>query len=143
MGYKWIYEKIGGNTQVVIKSGKDIQHLAELDKKLWAVLACPVSGLEFSEETLNLLDSDKNGRVRVPEILSVVDYIKKYFAKPEIIIITFMACQIPYIVMIAGFSFNIVFSFKFKVIEAVNDKTREIIAFHGSVYYNHIFTCPR
>ena len=33
----WKFANIGGNTRVVITNGKDIQHLAELDEKLWAV----------------------------------------------------------------------------------------------------------
>ena len=83
--HSWKFVQNGGLIQAQISTIDDILNLDKLDPKFWTALACPVSGLEFSEETLNLLDSDKNGRVRVPEILSVVDYIKKYFAKPEII----------------------------------------------------------
>lgn len=84
-GHSWKFVQNGGLIQAQIATIEDVLNLDKLDPKFWTALACPVSGLEFSEETLNLLDSDKNGRVRVPEILSVVDYIKKYFAKPEII----------------------------------------------------------
>ncbi len=75
----------GGLIQAKISTIDDVLNLRDLDLKMWTALACPVKGLEFSEETLNVLDSDKNGRVRHPEILAAVDYIKKYFAKPEII----------------------------------------------------------
>ena len=75
----------GGLIQAKISTIDDVLNLRDLDPKLWTALACPVQGLEFSEETLSVLDSDKNGRVRIPEILAAVDYIKKYFAKPEII----------------------------------------------------------
>ena len=81
----WHFVQNGGLIQPEISTIDDVLNLENLDPKMWTALACPVSGLEFSEETLNLLDSDKNGRVRVPEILSVISYIKKYFAKPEII----------------------------------------------------------
>ena len=81
----WRFVQNGGLIQPEISTIDDVLNLENLDPKMWTALACPVSGLEFSEETLNLLDSDKNGRVRVPEILSVISYIKKYFAKPEII----------------------------------------------------------
>lgn len=83
--HTWKFVQNGGLIQAQISTIDDVLNLDKLDPKFWTALACPVSGLEFSEETLNLLDSDKNGRVRVPEILSVVEYIKKYFAKPEII----------------------------------------------------------
>ena len=75
----------GGLIQAKISTIDDVLNLRTLDRKLWTALACPVKGLEFSEETLSVLDTDKNGRVREPEILAAVDYIKKYFARPEVI----------------------------------------------------------
>ncbi len=75
----------GGLIQAKISGIDDVLNLRDLDPKMWTALACPVQGLEFSEETLSVLDSDKNGRVRISEILEAVDYIKKYFARPEII----------------------------------------------------------
>ena len=81
----WRFVQNGGLIQPQISTIEDVLNLENLDPKMWTALACPVSGLEFSEETLTLLDSDKNGRVRIPEILSVINYIKKYFSNPEII----------------------------------------------------------
>ena len=84
-GHDWRFVQNGGLIQVELSTIEDVLNLKNLDPKFWTALTCPVSGLEFSEETLTLLDSDKNGRVRIPEILEVVEYIKKYFSKPEII----------------------------------------------------------
>ena len=84
-GHAWHFVQTGGLMQVDFKSVDDVLNLDKLDQKLWVALACPVSGLEFSDETLQILDIDKDCRVRVPEILSAVDYIKKYFKKPEVI----------------------------------------------------------
>mgnify|MGYP007069998644 CR=1 FL=1 len=75
----------GGLIQARISTIDDVLNLKDLDPKMWTALACPVKGLEFSEETLSILDTDKNGRVRVPEILQTIEYIKKYFSKPEVI----------------------------------------------------------
>lgn len=83
--HRWHFIQTGGLVQVKISTIDDLLHLDELDPKLWIALACPVKGLEFSEETLSLLDTDKNGRVRVPEILEAVSFVKKYFAKPEVL----------------------------------------------------------
>ena len=83
--HSWYFVQNGGLIQPQISTIDDVLNLENLDPKMWTALACPVLGLEFSEETLTLLDSDKNGRVRIPEILSVISYIKKYFAKPEIL----------------------------------------------------------
>lgn len=85
MSHKFHFIQTGGLIQVQIATIDDILHLDELDQKLWIALTCPVKGLEFSQETLEMLDTDKNGRVRVPEILEAIAFIKKYFKKPEII----------------------------------------------------------
>ncbi len=39
------------------------------------MLACPTSGLEFDERTLKLLDTDGDGRIRVPEMLAAVQWV--------------------------------------------------------------------
>jgi hypothetical protein len=70
--HRWRFHRIGGLDQVVLDSGADLAHLAELDPKLWVALSCPTRGLEIDGRTLDLLDSDHDGRVRVPEILAAV-----------------------------------------------------------------------
>ena len=76
--HEWHYIQKGGLIQVQINTIEDVLNIDKLDPKNWTALACPVKGLEFSEETLSLLDTDKNGRVRIPEIIEGVEYIKKY-----------------------------------------------------------------
>ncbi|HEX5136634.1 MAG TPA: hypothetical protein VFY93_06660 [Planctomycetota bacterium] len=68
--HHWKFFRAGGVDQVKITSGADILHLGDLDQKLWVALSCPVKGLFFDERTLDLLDSDRDGRVRVPEIVA-------------------------------------------------------------------------
>lgn len=84
-GHQWHYTQNGGLIQVQLSTIDDVFNLKNLDQKQWTALSCPVKGLEFSEETLQILDSDKNDRVRVPEILEAIEFIKKYFKRPEII----------------------------------------------------------
>lgn len=81
----WHFIQTSGLVQLKFTSIDDVLNLKELDQKLWVSLACPVKGLEFPEETLDVLDTDKNGRVRAPEILNAVEFIKKYIRNPEII----------------------------------------------------------
>ena len=83
--YSYHFMQNGGLIQAKISTIDDVLNLRDLDPKMWTALACPVQGLEFSEETLSILDTDKNGRVRQPEILEAVEYIRKYFSRPEII----------------------------------------------------------
>ncbi len=75
MKHTWTYANIGGNTRVVIKNGKDIQHLAELDEKLWTVLACPVSGLELAEESLKHMDVNNDGKIHVSDVVATAQWL--------------------------------------------------------------------
>ncbi len=70
----WKFIRTGGLDQVVLASGADLAHLESLDPKLWVALACPTKGLEFDEKTLQLIDADKDGRVRVPEVIAAVKW---------------------------------------------------------------------
>lgn len=72
----WRFYRAGGLDQVRFESGADIGALGDLDPKLWVALACPVKGLEFDERTLALIDLDNDGRVRQPEILAAVAFLK-------------------------------------------------------------------
>ena len=72
--HHWRFCRLGGFDQVRLETAGDIQHLADLDQKLWAALSCPVNGLEFDARTLAMLDSDSDGRVRVQEVLAAVDW---------------------------------------------------------------------
>ncbi len=73
--YPWTFASVGGVTRVTINSGEDIAHLDELDQKLWTVLSCPVKGLEFDEETLTLMDSDNDGKIRVNEVIAASKWL--------------------------------------------------------------------
>jgi len=68
--HTWKFFRAGGFDQVKIETGADIANLNLLDQKLWVALACPTTGLEFDSKTLQLIDTDKDGRIRVPEIIA-------------------------------------------------------------------------
>ena len=85
MKHNWTYANIGGNTRVVIKNGKDIQHLAELDEKLWTVLACPVSGLEIPEESLKCMDTDGDSKIHVADVVTTAEWLCKVLRNPQVL----------------------------------------------------------
>lgn len=70
----WKFFRIGGLDQAAIETGADLLALKNLDQKLWVALSCPVKGLELDEKTLALIDTDKDGRIRVPELLAAIDW---------------------------------------------------------------------
>lgn len=68
--YKWTFCNVGGTSRINIAKGEDIAHLGELDQKLWTVLSCPTTGLEFNARALEVLDSDKDGRIHANEVIA-------------------------------------------------------------------------
>jgi len=84
--YKWKYTKLGGVTRISIETGEDIIHLPELDQKQWTVLSCPSKGIEFCQKTLDYLDSDSDGHIRVNEVTAAIEWLAKVVANPESLI---------------------------------------------------------
>ncbi len=75
--HKWNFARIGGFDQVEISTGEDLVSLRELDQKLWVALACPVKGISFDERTLELIDTDHDGRVRAGELMTAAEWAGK------------------------------------------------------------------
>ncbi|MEJ5364155.1 MAG: hypothetical protein WHS86_03555 [Desulfosoma sp.] len=81
--YPWKFVRLGGFDQVRILSGADMLALDRLDQKLWTALSCPIHGLQFDERTLRLIDSDGDGRIRVPELIAAVHWAGKLLKNPD------------------------------------------------------------
>lgn len=80
--HAWTFFRCGGVDQVAFTSGDDIVNLENLDQKLWVALAMPTRGIEFDTKTLDHLDADKDGRIRVPEVLAAVRWVKEVYREP-------------------------------------------------------------
>jgi len=72
--HPWKFFRTGGLDQVALTTAGDLLALDQLDPKLWVALSCPVKGLELDEKTLALIDSDGDGRIRVPELIAAVKW---------------------------------------------------------------------
>ena len=81
--HKWRFFRSGGFDQVRLETGADLKALAQLDPKLWAALSCPTSGLEIDSKTLDLIDSDGDGRIRLPEIVAAVQWATSVLKNPD------------------------------------------------------------
>jgi len=81
--YNWTFANVGGTSRVRIQSGEDIRHLGELDKKMWTVLSCPVNGLEISADSLSLMDTDGDGKLRVKEVIATADWLCATLKNPD------------------------------------------------------------
>ncbi len=83
--YAWQFFRAGDVDQVVIRTGQDIAHIGELDKKLWVALACPTRGIEFDSATLDLIDEDKDGRIRPPELVAACQWAVDRVIDPQVL----------------------------------------------------------
>ncbi len=72
--HHWRFFRAGGFDQVKLETGADLLNLGQLDQKLWVALACPTAGLEFDSKTAGLIDTDKDGRIRAPEIIAATQW---------------------------------------------------------------------
>ena len=81
--HAWSFSTIGGVKRVNLESGADLLNLSSLDPKLWTALSCPVNGLEIDHQTLELIDTDKDGQIRVPEIIEAVNWITSILKNPD------------------------------------------------------------
>jgi hypothetical protein len=83
----WNFSSVGGVNRVNLLSGNDIKSLDQLDQKLWTALSCPISGMEIDSKTLALIDSDKDNRIRVPEIIAAAKWITSILKNPDDLIL--------------------------------------------------------
>ena len=84
--HAWNYENVGGSTRVKITSGADIAHLGELDPKKWTVLSCPSTGLEIDEKSLQYIDTDADGRIRVNDIVATAQWMTAAIKNADLLI---------------------------------------------------------
>jgi hypothetical protein len=74
LAHSFAFFRAGGSVQVRIESAADLLNLEQLDRKLWVALACPTRGLAIDRRTLDLIDTDNDGRIRTPELLAAVKW---------------------------------------------------------------------
>ncbi len=84
--HRWGFFRAGGFDQVKLDCGADIAALDKLDQKLWAALSCPTRGLEFDEKTMDLLDTDKDGHIRAPEIIAASKWATSMLKDPGVLL---------------------------------------------------------
>jgi hypothetical protein len=81
--HRWTFFRAGGFDQVLLNTGADLMALDQLDQKLWIALSCPTHGLEFDSHTLALIDTDGDGRIRVPDIIEAVKWSLSLLKNPD------------------------------------------------------------
>jgi hypothetical protein len=83
MTHRWQFFRAGAVDQVSLRDGFDLLALPDLDQKLWVALAMPTKDVDIDPVTLDLLDSNKDGRIRVQDILHAIADIKQWFKNPS------------------------------------------------------------
>ena len=82
----WRFFRAGGFDQVRLDTGADLMALDQLDQKLWVALACPTTGIEFDPRTAALIDTDKDGRIRAPELIAAVKWAGSMLKNPDVLV---------------------------------------------------------
>jgi len=82
----WNYFRAGGVVQVELLTTADLMNLGQLDQKLWMALEMPTRGLNCDPRTLDLLDTDKDGKIRPPELIEAVQWLAKTLKDPAVIL---------------------------------------------------------
>ena len=80
--HKWTFRRLGGLDQVVLDKADDFCRLRELDPKLWVALSSPTTGLEMDGRTLVLLDTNQDGRIRIPDVIAAVEWTCAHLRNP-------------------------------------------------------------
>jgi hypothetical protein len=83
--HEWRFFRAGDFDQVRIDTAADLLALDQLDQKLWVALSCPTRGLEFDSHTLDMIDSDKDGHVRAPEVIAAVQWAAGLLKEPALL----------------------------------------------------------
>ena len=83
--HRWRFFRAGGFDQVQIETPADLAALRALDQKLWASLACPLTNLALDRRMLEYIDHNRDGRIRAPEVLDVVDWALARLADPTVL----------------------------------------------------------
>lgn len=84
--HRWRFYRTGGVFQPLLDRGEDLAHLDELDLKYWLALAMPVTGIEFDPRTAELLDTDRDGRIRPPEVIAAVKWACAALSDPSVLL---------------------------------------------------------
>ena len=72
---RWTFVRLGGVDQAAFRSAEDVLAIPELDQKLWIALACPIEGLSIDRRTLELIDTEKDGRIRAGELIEAIRWL--------------------------------------------------------------------
>lgn len=76
--HRWRFVRVGGIDQVQFRNADDLLAIDGLDQKLWMALSLPVKGVVFDKATLELIDSDKDGRIRATELIAAVKFTRQH-----------------------------------------------------------------
>jgi hypothetical protein len=80
--HKWRFFRAGALDQVKFERAEDFTELEKLDLKLWVALSCPTRGIDLDPSTLDLIDTDNDGRIRAPELLAAVKWATSHLKDP-------------------------------------------------------------
>ncbi|MEZ4367307.1 MAG: hypothetical protein R2939_13630 [Kofleriaceae bacterium] len=82
MSHRFHFFRAGGVDQVSLRDGADLLALPTLDEKLWIALAMPTRDVDLDAATLDALDDDHDGRIRVHDIKAAIAFLEATLVRP-------------------------------------------------------------
>ena len=69
------FEKVGGSLQPIIKTAADMKNLLELSPAFWSITSISLDAISMDPVFLKFMDYDGNGKIRVDEIKTAVEWV--------------------------------------------------------------------
>ncbi len=85
-GHEFRFFRAGGVDQVELARGDDFAALRALPQPLWVALSLPVTGTALDASTLRRVDTDRDDRIRPPELLAAVEWASRAFASLDVLL---------------------------------------------------------
>lgn len=83
MAHTFHFFRTGAVDQVSVRDADDLRGLLDLDPKLWVALAMPTRDVDIDAATLDAIDEDKDGRIRIADIQATIKWIIATFKNPN------------------------------------------------------------
>lgn len=77
---KMVLQRLGGSYQLVLDTPEDLAQIGKLDEARWFATSVPIETLSCDEAFLRFVDRDKNGRIRVDELIAAQEWLFRMLA---------------------------------------------------------------
>lgn len=82
---RFTFQRFGHSLHVKVETAQDLRGLMALDEAHWIATTAPIETINADPVLLRLLDTDRDGRIRVSEVKSAIQWIFDTLTNPDAI----------------------------------------------------------